>query len=325
MNYDFLKNKVNLGFFPTPIEFLPRFSAEIGHEVYIKRDDQTGLATGGNKTRKLEFLMKDALDKGAETVITIGGQQSNHCRQTAAAAAKLGLQCILILRGYEPAEYQGNLLLDKMLGADFLFMENEDIFSGMKKLYEYSQAYKLNFYPITMGGSNEIGCLGYVNAMKELKIQELEMGFDFDEIYFPTSSGGTQAGMVLGKKIFDTKAQIIGISNDKSNMDGLPLHDYIFKIIKEAELKYQIQTNIAHSEIIINQDFNEAGYGVITENEISIIKKLAATEGIILDPVYTGRAFYGMYELLKKSKQKKKILFWHTGGQAANFSYSASF
>jgi len=322
-----LKNKTNLGFFPTPVEFLPRISAKLQQNIYIKRDDQTGLATGGNKTRKLEYLVKNALDLGANALITIGGQQSNHCRQTAAAAAKVGLQCYLILRGEKPENFQGNLLLDKILGANLIFAGDKDLFQEIKLLSQNLKNEGVNAYEITMGGSDEVGCLGYVNAVQELKNQEIELSFEFDEIYFSTSSGGTQAGLVLGKRMFDLKAQIIGVSNDKSNMDGLPLDEYILNVVKKAQKNLLFEEKISISEIQILKEYNEAGYGVVTENELFAIKELAQTEGIILDPVYTARAFWGMLDSLKNIKKqgKKNILFWHTGGQSANFSYHSIF
>lgn len=322
-----LENKTNLGFFPTPVEFLPRISAKYGHNIYIKRDDQTGLASGGNKTRKLEYLAKNALDLGANALITIGGQQSNHCRQTAAAAAKLGLQSYLILRGEKPENFQGNLLLDKILGANLLFVGDKDLFQEIKILAQQLKDKGIVPYQITMGGSDDVGCLGYVNAIQELKNQEDILKLEFDEIYFSTSSGGTQAGMVLGKKIFDLNAKIIGVSNDKSNMDGLPLAEYILKVINSARKNLSFEPEISISEIHISKQYNEAGYGVFTENEQFAITELAQNEGIILDPVYTARAFFGMLDMLKnqQNKHKKNILFWHTGGQSANFSYNTFF
>ncbi len=319
-----LKNKITLGFFPTPLEYLEKFSKKYGSNIYMKRDDQTGLATGGNKTRKLEYLIKDALDLGADTVITVGGPQSNHCRQTAAAAIKAGLKCHLIVRGEKPEVFQGNLLLDKILGAEIHFAGDKDLFQEITSLVEKLKSEGKKPYKITMGGSDRVGVKGYVNAVEELKNQMQTMNLKFDKIYFSTSSGGTQAGLVLGVKIFDLQAEIIGMSNDKGNMDGLPLEDYILKITKEAQSDLGFSDEISVKDILINRNYNEAGYGVITKNEIEAIKELAQTEGILLDPVYTGRAFYGMMDILRKqnSDKKENILFWHTGGVSANFSYA---
>ncbi len=318
-----LNNYVNLAFYPTPIHKLNNINKMFpGYEVYIKRDDQTGLALGGNKVRKLEYLMKDALDKGFNSVVTFGGMQSNHCRQTAAAAAVLGLKCFLILRGPEPEVSNGNYLLDKLLNAEILWCNSDEKFLDPEKLmsqYDYGNDKP---YLIPMGGSNYLGSFGYARAMEEFKNQSEVIG-DFDYIFFASCSGGTHSGMAIGKKIFDIETKIIGINIDKVEDNNFSLHNHIVNISNEALSKIDDEVRIENHEIILDSNYSEAGYGVITENEIETIKLIASTEGILLDPIYTSRAFFGMLDYLKKKKlpENSKILFWHTGGAPSNFYF----
>ena len=315
----------NLGFFPTPIEELKNLSKLFpGHRIFIKRDDQTGLATGGNKTRKLEYFIQDALDQNCDTIITAGAQQSNHCRQTAAAAAKAGLNCNLVLGGNKPIEFTGNLLINKILGAELHFMgenrKGEDISSIAESLKNKGK----QPYIIPYGGSNSIGALGYVRAIKELQDQLKLTKLGFDYIFFASSSGGTHAGMLMGKAIYQLKSELIGIQIDKNETNGLTLEQNILKIINES--KGRIKTPNIHSlkEIHLLDNYEKPGYGVLTLNEQNAIILMARKEGILLDPVYTGRAFYGLIDQIEKQNLKKdsSILFWHTGGFPATFNYS---
>ncbi len=320
--------KINLGFFPTPVHKLEQLSQKFPYELYIKRDDQTGLATGGNKTRKLEYLMSDAVENGANVVVTIGAAESNHCRQTAAAAAKLGLECHLLLREPEPDMYNGNLLLDTLFGAKIHWFKpgDEDIIP-MKVIGPLQDCRGKRAYFIPMGGSNDVGLLGYVDAIKELKEQEKQLGFEFDYIVFASSSGGTQAGMILGKKIYNLKAQITGIRIDKKMYKNTSVESHITRIGNNASERFGFGKEITPEDVVLIGGYDEAGYGVVTENEHNTILLMARNEGILLDPVYTGRAFYGMLDLIEKEyfAPGSKILFWHTGGVPALCSYAHKF
>jgi len=318
-----LQNKFDLGFFPTPLHQLKNLSKKfLGHQIYIKRDDQTGLASGGNKTRKLEYLIQKALDEKCDTVITAGAQQSNHCRQTIAACAVAGLECHLLLGGNEPKEYNGNLLLSHLLGAKIHFTgenrKGEDI-QNLKISLE-SKNKKVSVIPY--GGSNLLGSFGYINAVKELKDQLKEQNLMLDYIFFASSSGATQAGMMIGMDLFDVKAELVPINIDKAETEGF-LEKIVLDLIHESKEFFDLKKEYDIADIPFERSYDKAGYGNLTDDEKEAIKTLAQTEGILLDPVYTGRAFYGMLDYLRKSKipQNSNILFWHTGGLPANFNY----
>jgi D-cysteine desulfhydrase family pyridoxal phosphate-dependent enzyme len=304
-----LENKINLGFFPTPLQLLPRLSEKYpDYTIYIKRDDNTGLASGGNKTRKLEYLIHEAIQQNCTTIITAGAQQSNHCRQSAAACAATGLECHLMLGGSEPARYDGNLLLSYLLGAHIHFSgekrKGEDLIWLKADLKKNGK----RIYTIPYGGSNITGAIGFVNAVRELKKQLT----------------GTQAGLTLGKDLFELKAELIPINIDKSETEDLSLEQAVLNILSDGKKILGIHKTYQLEDIPLIKDYDKAGYGVVTENEIYAIKELATTEGIILDPVYTARAFYGMLDYLKNKKipAGSNVLFWHTGGLPATFHYA---
>jgi len=320
-----LENKINLGFFPTPLQLLPRLSEKYpDYTIYLKRDDNTGLASGGNKTRKLEYLLHEAINQNCNTIITAGAQQSNHCRQTAAACAATGLECHLMLGGSEPSRYDGNLLLSHLLGAHIHFSgkkrKGEDLVWLKAELKKKGK----RIYTIPYGGSNIAGAMGFVNAVGELKQQLDDRQLKIDYIFFASSSGGTQAGLMLGKELFELKAELVPINIDKSETEGLSLEQVILIILSDGKKMLDIQKVYQLEDIMLIKDYDQAGYGVITENEISVIRELATTEGIILDPVYTARAFYGMHDYLinKKLPAGSNVLFWHTGGLPATFHYA---
>lgn len=321
-----LKNRMNLGFFPTPIQELKNLSGSFpGYRIFIKRDDQTGLATGGNKTRKLEYLVRDALDNKCDTIITAGAQQSNHCRQTAAACASAGLECHLLLGGEEPDKYDGNLLLSSLLGAHIHFTGNHRKGEDIPELKTKLEAQGKICGVIPYGGSNLIGALGFVSAAGELKDQLIELDLQMDHIFFASSSGGTQAGLILGKELFNLEAELQPIAIDKEELEGKSLEEVVLTLVREGVQCLALEKTFSEKEIRLIRGYDAAGYGVLTDAEKEIIRLLAEKEGILLDPVYTARAFTGMLDRLKKGTLAKKsnVLFWHTGGIPALFGGGA--
>lgn len=319
-----MKTKYKLGFFPTPLQELHNLSKKYNrYRLFIKRDDNTGLATGGNKTRKLEYLIQDALDKNCDTIITAGAQQSNHCRQTAAACAQAGLKCYLLLGGEAPEHYDGNLLLSKLLGAEIHFTGENRKGEDIERITEELKHRELNPYVIPYGGSNIIGALGFVNAVPELKKQLDTKGLKIDYIFFASSSGGMQSGLLLGKMLYNLNCELMAINIDKNETRDRKLEDVIFDIVYSGKEMLQIAKPFEYKKINLIRDYDKAGYGIVTQNEIKAINLLAQKEGILLDPVYTGRAFYGMLDYLEKSllPQDSNVLFWHTGGIPANFYF----
>jgi len=319
-----IDNKFSLGFFPTPIQELKNLSKIYSnYNIFIKRDDNTGLASGGNKTRKLEYLIKQALDEGCNTIITAGAQQSNHCRQTAAACSIAGLKCHLLLGGEKPEKYDGNLLLSSILGAKIYFMGNNRKGEDIPTLKNSLDDKNNKCFIIPYGGSNIIGALGFVNAAKELKEQLDKQNLKINYIFFASSSGGTQAGLILGFELFEIDIELIPISIDKDETNGLLLEEVVLNLLKEGVRLLSISKEYALSDIRLNRDYDKHGYGVVTKNEKNAINELATKEGILLDPIYTGRAFYGMTDYLKKTKipANSNVLFWHTGGLPSIFKY----
>jgi len=304
---------------PTKIEKLERLTAILGGpNIYIKRDDQTGTEYSGNKIRKLEFSVKEALDRKCNVLITCGGIQSNHCRATAAIAAKLGLKSCLVLRyGDEKPPVDGNYFLDRVLGADIKIISPDDyknkrqeIMESIKKEYD-SNGY--NAYIIPEGASNGIGTFGYFNCMKEIKEQEKELGIEFDTIVLTIGSGGTYAGMVLANKIFNTNKRIVGV-NICDNEEIF--RNRVKQLIEESKEYLKEDVKITDKEINIIDGYVGRGYALSRKEEIEFIYDFGKLEGIVLDPVYTGKCMYGLIEEIKKGKfnDSKNILFIHTGG-----------
>lgn len=302
---------------PTPIEELPRLTEHLnGPKILIKRDDQTGLAFGGNKTRKLEFLVAKAREQGAKTLITGGALQSNHCRQTAAAAARFGFECILVLNGEMPEQASANLLLDQMFGAEIVTVtDRADRDRALQETYEKAVAAGRKPYLVTYGGSSSTGALGYVFAMKEF----IEQNVQADWMVFGTSSGGTHAGLVLGQRVFGYKGKVLGISIDEPE-EWLKTH--VSALASGASERLGERIDFDPAEVFANADYCKAGYGVLTDAESEAVRLFAKYEGLLLDPVYTGRAAAGLIDLIRKGyfKKDETILFWHTGGTPALFA-----
>ncbi|WP_299188177.1 D-cysteine desulfhydrase family protein [uncultured Psychrobacter sp.] len=316
----------SLGFFPTPLIELKRLSKALdGPKIFMKRDDNTGLALGGNKTRKLEFIIGDALAKGADTIITAGAAQSNHCRQTAAAAASLGLECHLVLGGEEPEQVSGNLLLDKIFGCHIHWAGTNRKGEDIPQIVEQLTKAGKNVYVVPYGGSSERGALAFVEAFKELESQRESINETFTHIVFASSSGGTQAGLMLGNKMFNSPYQIVGINIDKGETDKVPFDQYTVALANSTATLINANYKFSESDLILNSDYVGEGYGVVGKLENEAIEMTAQTEGILLDPVYTGRAMGGLIDMIRTGQIKKtdRVLFWHTGGAPALFAYSS--
>ena len=309
--------RLHFAHLPTPIEELPRLSEALsGPRILIKRDDQTGLAFGGNKTRKLEFLVAEAQAQGARTLISGGALQSNHCRQTAAAAARYGLDCILVLNGEMPAHPSANLLLDQLFGAEIVTIaDRKERDRLLQETFDKAVADGRKPYLVPYGGSSPTGALGYAFAVKEFMKQNVHA----DWIVFGTSSGGTHAGLVLGQRVFGFKGKVLGISIDESE-EWLKSH--VSALASDASEKLGERIEFTPAEVLANADYCSAGYGVLTQAEREAVKLFAMYEGLLLDPVYTGRAAAGMIDLIRKGffKKDETVLFWHTGGQPALFA-----
>jgi D-cysteine desulfhydrase len=290
----------------------------------MKRDDQTGLAFGGNKIRKLEFLIGEALAQGCDTIITGGAEQSNHCRQTAAAAAACGLKCHLVLGGRAPAVPEGNLLLDQLFGAEIHW--TGDLRKG-EKIPEIAGELSADGgrpYIVPYGGSNATGATGFMEAVGELSIQLKERGCSITHVLFASSSGGTQAGLVLGKQVFTQDFELIGIGVDKEEMEEGSFRERTLKLAVSTAERLGVACDLGLKDIEVREEYVGDGYGIVGDPEREAIRITAESEGILLDPVYTGRAMAGLINMIQsgKFKQDDNVLFWHTGGAPALFSYA---
>jgi len=320
--------RIKLGHFPTPIEHLKNITKYLdGPNIFIKRDDCTGLATGGNKTRKLEFLIPDAIKNKAELVVTIGAVQSNHARQTAAACALMGLKCLIVLeqRLKDPPETymkSGNVFLNKLFGAEVkVCPKNELIEEYSEKLINNIQSKGTNVYFIPGGGSNSVGALGYVECLNEI-IKDNKK-YNFSQILHATGSSGTQAGLLAGRKYFNCSIPITGIcvrhKKDKQ----------VDKVYQEAKKTCEkLKCNILDkSDVMVYDEYIGSGYGEPSEGMIEATKLLAKKEAILLDPVYSGKAFAGLIDLIRNKKFTKSdnVLFIHTGGAVSLSAYEWAF
>ena len=323
--------RVFLAHLPTPLEKLERLSKELGGpEIWIKRDDCTGLSTGGNKTRKLEFLMAEAQATGADFVITQGATQSNHCRQTAAFAAKLGMGCHLLLEdrtGYEDSNYNenGNVLIDWLHGATTeMRPDGTDMHAEMEKLADEMRAKGKKVYIIPGGGSNPTGALGYVNCAFELLSQANNQGLKIDHIVTATGSAGTQAGLIVGLKAMNTNIPLLGVGV-RAAKDAQEQN--VFKLAESTAEKLGCPKVVTRNDVVANCDYVGDGYGVPAESTHEAISLFAQLESILLDPVYSGKGAAGLIDLIRKGRFKKgeRIVFLHTGGSAALFGYTRAF
>ncbi len=315
----------------TPLEPMKNLSKALGGpNIWIKRDDCTGLAGGGNKTRKLEFLMADALQKGADTIITQGATQSNHARQTAAIAAKLEMPCHILLEdrtGMEDVEYNynGNVLLDQLYNSPLKkYPAGTDMNAAMEELAEQLKADGKKPYIIPGGGSNEIGALGYVNAAIELLHQANTTGLKIDHVVHATGSAGTQAGLVTGFSGSNSLIPVLGIG---VRAPKELQENNVFKLAERTAEYLGIPGAVKREQVVANCDYVGEGYGYPAPSTLEAIKMFAQTEGILLDPVYSGKGAAGLIDLVRKGHFNKddNIVFIHTGGAQALFGYRSAF
>ena len=323
--------KVRLGHLPTPLEPMDRLSEILGGpRLWVKRDDCTGLSSGGNKTRKLEFLMADAQSKGADTIITQGATQSNHARQTTAAAAKLGMECHILLEdrtGSNDNNYilNGNVLLDRLHGASVSKRSGgTDMNLEMQDFADTLTEKGKKPYIIPGGGSNPIGALGYVNCARELTEQASEIGLKIDALVHATGSAGTQAGLVTGLAAIQSSIHLLGIGvrapKDKQEQ-------MVFDLAQKTADYLDTGIEIERDKVRAICDYVGAGYGLPTDGMIKAVKLLAQSEGLLFDPVYSGKGLDGLIDQIKKGyfAGMDNVVFLHTGGSAALFGYPETF
>lgn len=320
--------RIRLGHLPTPLEHMPRLSEMLGGpEIWIKRDDCTGLSTGGNKTRKLEFLMAEAVALGADIVLTQGATQSNHARQTAAAAAKLGMDCHILLEdrtGYNEPNYRtnGNVLLDILHGATIEHRgPGLDMNAEMMAVAEKFRSNGRVPYAIVGGGSNATGALGYVNCALELLGQMVDGGLVFDHMVTATGSAGTHAGLIVGLKALNAQLPLLGIGV-RAPKDAQEAN--VFRLAQAVEEKMGLQGVVSRADVVANCDYIGQGYGIPAESTLEAISIFAKTEAILLDPVYSGKGAAGLIDLCRKGHFKKgqRIVFLHTGGAIGLTGYT---
>ncbi|HNW58733.1 MAG TPA: D-cysteine desulfhydrase family protein [bacterium] len=303
---------------PTPIQPLTRWSADLGGpQIWVKRDDLTGMDLSGNKIRKLEYVARAALDEQANVLITCGAVQSNHARATAVVATRLGLHAHLVLRGEEPAALAGNYFLDQMVGAACTFITPEAYRTRRQQIMEeiataYAQQGRQAFI-IPEGASDGLGAWGYAHAVEEIQQQAAQMGLHFDAMICAVGSGGTQAGLILGKALGGWETEIIGINICD---DAAFFTSRILEILDEVRVKYLPQLEVGTANIHIIDGYAGDGYGKSRTEELETLVRLARCEGVILDPVYTGKAMHGLVQEIGRGRFSwmKNILFLHSGG-----------
>lgn len=328
--------RIELIHLPTPLRKLANITADLGGpEIYIKRDDLTGMAFGGNKSRKLEFIVPDMLAKKSDVVVTWAGLQSNWAMQTAAAAVRFGIRPILILfKTYDlPAEKDGNILLDYILGADIRIREAakgklvgmKDALAAVDEVAAEERRKGHRPYVVSVGGSvplgsmdQPLGAISYVQAYREMLEQTHALGFEPDFVVHSTGSGATQAGLVLGAKALTPKARVAGISvSDPKDSFGRE----VLAIAEATERALDLATNVQAADVIVRDEFIREGYGIVNKDVADVIRMMFTREGIVLDPVYTSKAFIGLLDLIRRGDipRTAKVVFFHTGGTPALF------
>ncbi len=304
--------KISLGIFPTPIHKLENISRILGIEIFVKRDDLTGVALGGNKVRKLEYLLADAKKQGAEIVFTTGGAQSNHAMLTAATALKLGMTPILVLKKRGITERKGNQLLEHLMGVDVRFVDTDDYADIYAEMDRIGSELGKPCYKIPCGGSNALGTLGYVDCVREIRDQ----GMHFDRIICAEGSGGTMAGLALGAKLFLPKTRVTGMMVDTD-----PFEEITVNLMREAAQLLEANVEISQDDFDL-LDMCGPGYAIPSEEGNAAVKLMASQEGLFLDPVYTGKAFAGLVAMARENTflSGERVLFLHSGGAGGLFA-----
>ena len=321
--------RISLGVYPTPLYRLEQISRKYGKNIWIKRDDLCGIALGGNKVRKLEYLLREALDMGADVVFTTGGAQSNHAMLTAACCARLGIKCILMLKQRGVTDKVGNQVLDEIYGADVRFVDTDSydvIYEKMHLLGEELEQEGHKCYYIPCGGSNALGALGYARGVMEAQEQRMSLGAaPFDAVVSATGSGGTSAGLLLGTRLYMSGAKLFGFAVDTD-----PFEEIVPQIAHQSaallgagpdEWGYAADPDAARKQFEMIHSYG-AGYAIPNPEDTPYILEMARKEGILLDPVYTGKAWSGFIRKVEEGyfDQFENILFIHTGGAAALFA-----
>ena len=305
-------DRVSIGVFPTPVQKLENISRLLGTQVYVKRDDLTGLGLGGNKVRKLEYLLADAKAQGAEVVFTTGGAQSNHAMLTAAAARKLGMTPILILKKRGVTARQGNQLLEHLMGVDVRFMDTDDYADIYAEMDRVGKALGRPYYKIPCGGSNALGTLGYVDCAREIRDQ----GLHFDHLICAEGSGGTMAGLALGAKLYLPGTRVTGMM-----VDSDPFEEITVRLMREAAALLGADVQVSAEDFDL-RDLCGPGYAIPSQEGNAAVAMMAENEGLFLDPVYTGKAFAGLIAMAREGKltPADRVLFLHSGGAGGLFA-----
>ncbi|MDY3832982.1 MAG: D-cysteine desulfhydrase family protein [Candidatus Ventricola sp.] len=305
-------DRISIGVFPTPVQKLDNVSRLLGTQVYVKRDDLTGLGLGGNKVRKLEYLLADAKAQGAEVVFTTGGAQSNHAMLTAAAARKLGMTPILILKKRGVTARQGNQLLEHLMGVDVRFMDTDDYADIYAEMDRVGRALGKPYYKIPCGGSNALGTLGYVDCAREIRDQ----GLHFDHLICAEGSGGTMAGLALGAKLYLPGTRVTGMM-----VDSDPFEEITVRLMREAAALLDADVQVSAEDFDL-RDLCGPGYAIPSQEGNVAVAMMAENEGLFLDPVYTGKAFAGLIAMAREGafKPTDRVLFLHSGGAGGLFA-----
>jgi D-cysteine desulfhydrase family pyridoxal phosphate-dependent enzyme len=317
------RQKIGFAGFPTPLQRMPRLSKALGGpRLFVKRDDMTDLAFGGNKARKLEFLFADAKNRGADVMISVGAVQSNCACMVASAARRLGMKPVLVLVGKEPKVPDGNLLLDKLLSADIHFIEDygPHVDDYMNSLADEYQKKGHRPYVIPAGASVPSTVPGYALAMEELVNQFNLLGETFDAVVCACGTGGTQAGLIFGAKLLDVKPRIVGASVFASRADASRT---VSGLVNGAAELFDVDLSVVPEDVAVFDEYIKEGYGILNKDVTEAIKLVAETEGIFIDPVYTGKAMVMLTDQIKKGYFNKddNVVFFHTGGLPALFLY----
>lgn len=312
--------KISLANTPTPIQFYKKIAS---NNIYIKRDDLTDLALGGNKVRKLEYFLADALEKNSDCIVTYGSTQSNHCRITAAAASKYGLKTVLILSKSEEPQFNGNYFLYNLFDADIVWTNTNNVSETIEKTLSNLKNDGLNPYFIQGGGHGNLGTHAYKMAFDEIMEQEKEKNIEFDYIFHASGTGTTQAGLIAGKLLSNATKKIVGISVARNEKRG---KEVIYECLRDYFEEFNPSTVVSKEGIVFNDSYIGNGYGDVYPDIVDTIRNVAKNSGVLLDPVYTGKAFYGMMDYIYKNNIiNKNILFIHTGGTPLVFNYANIF